>query len=257
MRGRFGLSAQLACNVPRQVAATYKGLWTKVRQNGAHRARGFTKKRYHGLDRAPKVVAMTTTTFSYGYDDYGYDDYGYDYRFKTAQHVSLTTLDGRLVLPYQGDTPHIAYMQAGRHGAQEQKACRRPPCPSTKEQDLADQERPRDQARLAPLAVPWEEQRTEPTEEELPPVSPGGDLPLGVTFGAAKLWRDPRTQQWSVIVTRSLPLPAVREPDLRCVKGIDLGTRYLAVWRSAPPQTSRRNFSPGVRRSTKEKPSNG
>src|SRR5260370_26881145 len=84
LRGRFGLSAQLACNVPRQVAAIYKGLWTKVRQNVAHRACGYTKKRYKGLDRAPKVVAMTTT-FSYGYD----------YRFKAEQPVSLTTLDGR------------------------------------------------------------------------------------------------------------------------------------------------------------------
>jgi len=46
LRGRFGLSAQLACNVPRQVAASYKGLWTKVRQNVAHRAQRCTKKRY-------------------------------------------------------------------------------------------------------------------------------------------------------------------------------------------------------------------
>jgi len=194
-----------------------------VRQHVAHRARGFTKKRYQGLDRAPTFAAMTTT-FSYGYD----------YR---AQHVSLTTLDGRLVLPYQGYTPHIAYIQAGRHVAQEQKACRRQPSPPTKEQDLADQERPLDQARLAPLAWPWEEKRTEPTEEELPPVSLGGDLPHGVTFGAAKLWRDPRTKQWYLVVTRSLPLPAVREPDLRCVKGIDLGTRYLAVSTTADHQT--------------------
>jgi IS605 OrfB family transposase len=208
------------------VAATYKGLWTNVRQNVAHRARGFTKKRYQGLDRAPKFVAMTTT-FSYGYDS----------RFKTAQHVALTTLDGRLVLPYQGYTPHIAYIQAGRHVAQEQKACRRQASPPTKEQDLADQERPLDQALLAPLALPWEEKRTEPTEEELPPVSLGGDLPPGVTCGATKLWRDPRTKQWYLIVTLSIPLPAVRDPDLRCVKGLDLGTRYLAVSTTADQQT--------------------
>jgi putative transposase len=72
LRTQFGLSAQLACNVPRQVAATYKGLWTKVKQNAQHRAKGYTKKRYKGLDKPPTYVSMTTT-FSYGYD----------YRFKT------------------------------------------------------------------------------------------------------------------------------------------------------------------------------
>ena len=30
LRSQFGLPAQMACNVPRQVGATYKGLWTKV-----------------------------------------------------------------------------------------------------------------------------------------------------------------------------------------------------------------------------------
>ena len=29
------LPAQMACNVPRQVGATYKALWTKVKQNAA------------------------------------------------------------------------------------------------------------------------------------------------------------------------------------------------------------------------------
>lgn len=67
LRAQFGLSAQLACNVPRQVAATYKGLWTKVKQNAQHRAKGHAKKRYKGLDKPPTYVAMTTT-FSYGYD---------------------------------------------------------------------------------------------------------------------------------------------------------------------------------------------
>jgi putative transposase len=65
VRAQFGLSAQLACNVPRQVAATYKGLWTKVQQNAEHRRKGYTKRRYKGLDKPPKYVSMTTT-FSYG-----------------------------------------------------------------------------------------------------------------------------------------------------------------------------------------------
>ena len=43
IRLKFGLPAQMACNVPRQVAATYKGLWTKVKQNAAARKAGLTK----------------------------------------------------------------------------------------------------------------------------------------------------------------------------------------------------------------------
>src|SRR5262245_35465386 len=61
LRGRCGLSAQLACSGPRQVAATYKGRWTTVRQKGEHRRRGYTQQRYRGLARAPQYVALTTT----------------------------------------------------------------------------------------------------------------------------------------------------------------------------------------------------
>src|SRR5258707_15145423 len=51
IRVQYGLPSQMACNVPRQVGATYKGLWTKVKQNAAHRKAGHTKKRYKGLDQ--------------------------------------------------------------------------------------------------------------------------------------------------------------------------------------------------------------
>src|ERR1700676_644401 len=54
LRSRFHLPAQMACSVPRQVGATYKSLWTKVKQNNAARKAGQTKKRYKGLDSAPK-----------------------------------------------------------------------------------------------------------------------------------------------------------------------------------------------------------
>src|SRR5215469_14744026 len=33
IRTEYGLPAQMACNVPRQVGATYKTLWTKVKAN--------------------------------------------------------------------------------------------------------------------------------------------------------------------------------------------------------------------------------
>ena len=53
IRLRYQIPAQMACNVPRQVGATYKTLWTKVRQNAALRKAGKTKKRYKGLDSPP------------------------------------------------------------------------------------------------------------------------------------------------------------------------------------------------------------
>ncbi len=45
VRTRFKLPSQMACSVPRQVGATYKTLWTKVKQNAAQRKAGMTKKR--------------------------------------------------------------------------------------------------------------------------------------------------------------------------------------------------------------------
>src|ERR1044071_7278505 len=52
---------RLACNVPRQVGATYKGLWTKVKQNAEARRLGYTKRRFKGLDKAPHYVSPTLT----------------------------------------------------------------------------------------------------------------------------------------------------------------------------------------------------
>src|SRR5437899_11485555 len=45
IRARFHLPSQMACSVPRQVGATYKTLWTKVKQNAEARKAGLTKKR--------------------------------------------------------------------------------------------------------------------------------------------------------------------------------------------------------------------
>src|SRR6202030_1979354 len=61
IRVLYGLPANLACNVPRQVAGAYKGLWTKLKQNRAHRQAGRTKKRYRGLDQPPKYISPTVT----------------------------------------------------------------------------------------------------------------------------------------------------------------------------------------------------
>src|SRR5260370_12477322 len=40
----YKLPSQMACNVPRQVACTYKGLWTKLKQNIEHRKAEYTNK---------------------------------------------------------------------------------------------------------------------------------------------------------------------------------------------------------------------
>ncbi len=104
VRQRYKLSSQLACNVPRQVGATYKALWTKLRQNIEARKNGRTKKRYKGFDQAPKYVSPTLT--------YNYER---DYSFKKEQHVSILTLDGRVSVPYQGYNKHVAWIQ---HGAE-------------------------------------------------------------------------------------------------------------------------------------------
>src|SRR5215470_3084722 len=61
LRVRYKIPSQMACSIPRQVGATYKTLWTKVKQNAAQREAGVTKKRYKGLDHAPRFVSPTLT----------------------------------------------------------------------------------------------------------------------------------------------------------------------------------------------------
>jgi putative transposase len=102
LRAKYGLPSQLACSVQRQVAATYKGLWTKVKKNAEARKAGLTKKRYKGLEKPPKYVSPTVQYTSER-----------DYTFKSEQHVSLTTLEGRLTLSYQGYHPHVGLIQHG------------------------------------------------------------------------------------------------------------------------------------------------
>ncbi len=94
----------MACNVPRQVGATYKALWTRAKANTEARTAGLTRKRYKGLDQAPKYVFPTLTY-----------NFGRDYGFKTEQRVSILSLEGRVVVPYAGYRKHVTLLQ---HGAQ-------------------------------------------------------------------------------------------------------------------------------------------
>jgi predicted transposase len=102
IRTRFHLPSQMACSVPRQVGATYKGLWTKVKKNADDRKTGRTKKRYKGLDQAPRYVSPTLTY-----------QHGKDYSFKKDTQVSILTLEGRALIPYMGYDQHIALIQKG------------------------------------------------------------------------------------------------------------------------------------------------
>jgi len=102
VRARFHLPSQMACSVPRQVGATYKTLWTKVKQNAAQRKAGQTKKRYKGLDQPPKYVSPTLTY-----------QYKKDYSFKSDQRLSILTLDGRVIVPYTGYSEHVVLIEKG------------------------------------------------------------------------------------------------------------------------------------------------
>ncbi len=98
----YKLPSQMACNVPRQVAGTYKGLWTKLRKNLEHRRAGYTKKHYRGLDKPPRYLSPTVTY-----------NYGYDYTFKSEQQVSVLSLQGRIIISYEGYERHIALIHHG------------------------------------------------------------------------------------------------------------------------------------------------
>jgi putative transposase len=104
IRARFKIPAQMSCSIPRQVGATFKTLWTKVKRNAALRKAGKTKKRYKGLDTAPKYVSPTL--------DY---QLGRDYSFKTEHRMSILTLDGRVIVSYTGYEKHVALIEHGAH----------------------------------------------------------------------------------------------------------------------------------------------
>jgi putative transposase len=102
LRNKFRLPSQMACNVPRQVGATYKSLRTKLKQNEEAIKSGRTKKRYQGLEKPPKFVSRTCTL-----------NYQRDYSFVKDQKVSVITLDGRIKVNYQGYSKHLQMIESG------------------------------------------------------------------------------------------------------------------------------------------------
>jgi putative transposase len=102
IRGRFALPSEMTNNVLKQVAATYKSLWTKAKRNAEHRRKKWTKRRFRGLDEPPKYTSPSVTY-----------DYGYDYTFKKGQRVSIRALQKRVVLLYTGYEKHLALIRSG------------------------------------------------------------------------------------------------------------------------------------------------
>ncbi|MFP4337956.1 MAG: RNA-guided endonuclease InsQ/TnpB family protein [Halothece sp.] len=102
IRDQFRLPAQMACNVCRQVGATYRTLWTKVKQNSQHRKQGKTKKRYKGLDKAPYFGSRTCNL-----------NYGRDFSF-VKEGVSIVTLQGRIKVSYSGYQKHLDLIKSGQ-----------------------------------------------------------------------------------------------------------------------------------------------
>jgi putative transposase len=72
----------------------------KLKKNAEHRRKQITKKRFKGLDKPPRY---SSPTVQYTYER--------DYTFQCDRRVSVGTLNGRIILPYQGRDRHAALIQ--------------------------------------------------------------------------------------------------------------------------------------------------
>lgn len=102
LRDYYRLLSQMACNVSREVSAKYKILWTRAKQNKACNNVARKVRRYKGLDKPPCFVSRTITY-----------SYGRDMTFKPGQMVSIGTLEGRIIVPYEGFNKHLQWIQEG------------------------------------------------------------------------------------------------------------------------------------------------
>ncbi|MFT2718931.1 RNA-guided endonuclease InsQ/TnpB family protein [Deinococcus sp. A31D244] len=106
LREHFGLKAQSACSVPRRVGASFKQLWTSLKDHQKKQAfrmeAGLKPRRFKGFDAPPKFVSRSLTMF-----------YKKDYSFKKNQQVSVDTLNNRIVIPYEGYAKHLQLIVDG------------------------------------------------------------------------------------------------------------------------------------------------
>jgi putative transposase len=102
IREKFKRLAQMSCNVPRQIANSYKNKWTKLKQNQQLIEQGKTHKISKRLDKPLKFTSRTCTL-----------NYQRDFSFKTGQKVSICTLSSRVVVDYSGYSKHLEYINNG------------------------------------------------------------------------------------------------------------------------------------------------
>ncbi|UQN09647.1 transposase [Deinococcus sp. QL22] len=108
LREKFGLPSQMACNAPRQVAASYKALWTKCKDHHARQQwiqsvkPGYQPRPFQGFERPAKFISRTLTY-----------NFGRDYSWKKDQQVSVQTLEGRQVMAYDGWNKHLELIRSG------------------------------------------------------------------------------------------------------------------------------------------------
>ncbi|WP_245808460.1 transposase [Deinococcus hopiensis] len=99
------MPSQMACSARRQVAATYKGLWTKLKKHNEREARLCPEKprrKFRPFNAAPK---FSSRTLEY--------QYGKDYTWKKGQQISVLTLEGRQVMAHEGYSRHLNLIAQG------------------------------------------------------------------------------------------------------------------------------------------------
>ena len=93
----LGIPAQSACSIARDVGSKYKTQWTKLKQHKENVAKGYTKKKYKGLDN---VIKFTSRTCTFQYKK----DYSIDFKNNL---VSIPVSGGREKLEFKGWNNHI------------------------------------------------------------------------------------------------------------------------------------------------------
>lgn len=98
----LGIKSQVACSIAREVGSKYNTQWTKLKKHNENKAKGYTKRRYKGLDKVIKFTSRTCTL-----------QYNRDYSFNFNNNlVSVATLNGRIKLEYKGWNNHINILKA-------------------------------------------------------------------------------------------------------------------------------------------------
>lgn len=101
IRSIYKLPSTVACSVCRKIGSTYQSLWTKYNQHKKHVEKGYTKKRYKGLDKPPKYSSRTTILC-----------FRNDYSFPKNDIVSISTLEGRIKMKYSGYSKHLELLKS-------------------------------------------------------------------------------------------------------------------------------------------------